>query len=210
LSCVSIGQHEHYPIRENEKAKYNYKLGMIGVAMIRDPKLRLISAFLDSMHREGLPKEENDKLMDAISRHPVNRTNTEEKNQFLKAADYMGHKNMIGCYTKMLNGYDCYSSFITRDSPFNRTALNLAISRLEKFYFVGIFEEYQESIQLFHAMTKVKNIHWSELHKQRFSHASSNITQQLINDIVFKDPYDDIIYEVAKRLFKASKLLVST
>jgi hypothetical protein len=178
---------------------------MIGVAMIRNPKLRLISAFLDSMHREGLPKEENEKLLDAISKHPVNRTNTGENNLFLTAADYMNHKNMIGCYTKMLNGYDCYSSFLTRDSPFNKTALSVAINRLRNFYFVGIFEEYEESIRLFHTMAKVQNVHWSELRKQRSSHASDNIKQRLINITIFEDPYDDILYEVAKEMFNASK-----
>jgi hypothetical protein len=50
----------------------------------------------------------------------------------------------------MLNGYSCASGFILRSAPFNQTVLDQAIAVLRQFYFVGIFERYNESISALH------------------------------------------------------------
>ena len=74
---------------------------------------------------------------------------------------------MIGCVTKMLLGHTCYSDILSKQ-PFNSTALQMAKERLRQFVFVGIIEEYDESIRLFHivANTSTKP-HWTEYKKHR-------------------------------------------
>lgn len=56
------------------------------------------------------------------------------------------------CVCKMLNGHECMSSFLTRNDPFNQTALDFALKVLNRFYFVGIFEEYEKSLMILHQL----------------------------------------------------------
>ena len=97
------------------------------------------------------------------SRAKIDRKQTTVK----KALDYIYHPRMIGCVTKMLLGHTCYSDILS-NQPFNLTVLSIAKQRLRQFFFVGIFEEYEESIRLFHivANTSTKP-HWTEYKKHR-------------------------------------------
>ena len=117
-------------------------------------------------HHDGLGEDEHAKLVEkwaTYSRAKKDRKHTTVK----KALDYIYHPRMIGCVTKMLLGHACASD-IFKNQPFNMTALQIANQRLRQFVFVGIFEEYDESIRLFHivANTSTKP-HWTEYKKHQ-------------------------------------------
>jgi hypothetical protein len=54
-----------------------------------------------------------------------------------------------GCYVKMLNGHQCHENV-----TITPTMVVRATSHLKKFLFVGIFEEYTKSVEVFLKFTK--------------------------------------------------------
>ena len=52
----------------------------------------------------------------------------------------------------MLTGHGCMSCFLRRSKPFNQFALDKALRVLRKFYFVGIFEDYNKSVHALHLL----------------------------------------------------------
>lgn len=216
---------------------------IFGVTIIRNPRTRLVSSFLDGGgHREGMSDEEYKKMTEkwtSIKTKPRrlsnnSRTSKEDQQErkdyeiLLRATDYIGHRNMIACYTKMLLGYECYSNYITRDMPFNKALLDKAVGRLRLFFFVGIFEEYETSVRLYHAVTSsataipflsasiastewpsspsvsTRRPHWTELRVQRATSASREVFNKVLL-LTGPDPYDDVIYEEAWRLFNHTR-----
>ena len=211
------GGHMAIPVTNLEMhQRFRGQKDLIAVTILRQPKLRLISSFSDgSGHVEGMGDEDRSKMAERwstiahekysnLSHHEVHKI------KFIKKmVDYISHPNMIGCYTKMLNGYNCYSDSLTRHKPFNSTALDIALSRLRQFFFVGIFEEYEKSIQVFHYLANVSTKpHWVEYKKLRTTKVSKNIIKTVLGLPLlqqFKDPYDDVVYEEAQRLFNITK-----
>ena len=133
----------------------------IVISIFRRPKDRLVSSFLDHWHHEGMPRDTWLVLKNSLNKllfgnytralESGNRK-TQAEIRVAMAKEYMLHDYMLGCYTKMLNGYDCVSGFLRRNDPFNNEALNIALERIQKFYFVGIFEEYNKSISTLHIL----------------------------------------------------------
>ena len=109
------------------------------VTILRDPESRMISSYCDGIHEEGLPKEE----VAALKSHLIYSVNNEEgciKNFLIYSNFHANH----GCYTKMLNGFPC-----SADVNVTKKMTETALDNLRKFRFVGIFEEYAESVDLF-------------------------------------------------------------
>jgi hypothetical protein len=154
---------------------------------------------MDSTHHEGMTKEDHAELMEKMGE---NAAHYELEDHLRRAQLYLSHKNMVGCYVKMLNGYECHSSFLTRDGPFNQTALNAAVTALHQFYFVGILEEYEQSLTLLHRMANVgTSVHPVELMKVR-KQQNRNLTTYLYNHLNYTDPYDDYLYAEGKMIFR--------
>ena len=208
-SCVpDLG---HFPFPTGEAAmdyiKSKRQTTIIAVTILRNPASRIVSSFLDSAHFEGFSEDEHSRLMKKWSSYPTGVGRMKET-ILRKAADYIHHPHMIGCYTKMLLGYECLSGFLSRDQPFNQTALDIALQRLRTFFFVGIFEDYEASLQLFHQVANASTVpHWTELTKSRVSSADQGILQYIVQNISshYIDPYDDQVYDLAQNLFEQSK-----
>ena len=221
-SSVKINiDHYPYPIMNKDHAYFF-------VGMLRDPKSRLVSSFLDGMHHEGMPEAEFRAMQRRWSLQPnPNGKGMDLVNKVKHATEYANHPNMIGCYVKMLNGYMCSSSTIfphasalstngttlinddnllpipqyNRSLPLNQTAIDIALYRLRSFRFVGLFHHFNTSIRLLHRIMNNSSTLPSpvELFPQRTT--NHNMSVLLMRDIDFYDPYDTIIFAEAKKLF---------
>jgi hypothetical protein len=175
----------------------------------------VLAAFFDgASHTEGLSEEAHARLAETWSTYHKPKTKRGRREMVVrKACDYAMHPHVVGCYTKMLLGYPCHSSALTRDQPFNATALAAAVARLRTFFIVGIFEEYEATVNLFHRLTGGRTTpHWTEWRGPRAQNnpppGSDLDLHQLVRanvSALFTDPYDDEVYRVARELFAAAK-----
>ena len=100
------------------------------VAMFRRPAQRLISAFLDKRHTGGTNAVERRTLPHNLS-------------------GFARHPGVAGCMTKMLTGRDCGAPVGIGDAAVARA---VALVRSPAFRYVGLVEEWDRSICLFHRM----------------------------------------------------------
>ena len=202
---ASNGQHAPYPVAEKDvKRIFNNQSNIIAVTILRQPASRLISSFFDGGgHWEGFGDVDHAKLLKHWATYPHDEQQINQTT-IRKALDYIYHPRMIGCVTKMLLGYHCYSDYLSKQSSFNETALHTAKQRLKQFLFVGIFEHYEESIRLFHIIANTSTQpHWTEHRKQRVTTINPEIRSFLIKNVTqsFVDPYDDELYALATERF---------
>ena len=125
----------------------------------------------------------------------------------------------------MLNGLDCASpvplvvdnrrtnsstpiggsSESRRDyllAPFNATLLSVAISRLSRFFFVGVFDQYERSLRVLHTLAG-RNTTPHALELTRYRSTPSEEAKKLLRHMRtrgFEDPYDQALYREAVRL----------
>ena len=209
FACVGLGcngEHFPYPTEDKDNKRiFNNQTTIIAVTMMRQPALRLISSFFDGGgHWEGFNDKLHTNMLKKWETYPQEEPDQIKQTTIRKALEYIYHPHMIGCVTKMLLGYPCYSDYLSKQSSFNVTALHVAKQRLRQFFFVGIFEHYEESIRLFHRIANVSTQpHWTELKKQRFTVIDPEIRAILLANVStsFVDPYDDELYAQAKEWF---------
>eukprot|EP00316_Scyphosphaera_apsteinii_P001709 CAMPEP_0119304130 /NCGR_PEP_ID=MMETSP1333-20130426/5428_1 /TAXON_ID=418940 /ORGANISM="Scyphosphaera apsteinii, Strain RCC1455" /LENGTH=293 /DNA_ID=CAMNT_0007306957 /DNA_START=379 /DNA_END=1260 /DNA_ORIENTATION=- len=135
----------HYPVFAREVRPsplgsiLNRQLSHGGIAaMFRHPAQRLISAFLDNWHAWGISKHANRAQMKKIA----------------PTVDlWARHDGVASCMTKMLAGLDCGGK-LDSDADSKRALLKRALHTLRSpaFAFVGLVEEWDASICLFHRM----------------------------------------------------------
>jgi hypothetical protein len=182
------------------------------LVVLRHPKSRVFSAFNDDYHHEGMNYQEFDNLKTRMfndsssrevfqSRYPGVR---ETVMVFVYGAFvYLNDPMILGCQTKMILGYHCADSqFILPRNPINMTLIEEAKKRLRQFYFLGIFEEYQKTIELFHRIssngTTIPSV--VELLPIRQSNQSkARVLRAYFSN--YSDPYDDALYEEGKKIF---------
>ena len=210
-SCVGpCKKHVPYPVEHKDKIRlFKNQSNIIAVTIMRRPALRLISSFFDGGgHWNGFGEEQHAKLLKQWATYPQEETEEIKQTTVRKALEYIYHPRMIGCVTKMLLGFQCYSDYLSKQSSFNVTALHTAKQRLQQFFFVGIFEHYEESIRLFHLIANVSTKpHWTELRKQRITKVDAKIRSIIMKNVTqsFVDPYDDELYALATALFSKTK-----
>ena len=105
------------------------------VAMFRRPAQRLVSAFLDNMHTWGMPRAHKN-LLRARGHPPT-------------AAEFARHPGVAGCMAKMLAGHDC-GAVVELGGSLVRRAVEVV--RTGAVAFVGLTEEWDASVCLFHAV----------------------------------------------------------
>mmetsp|Transcript_155921 Transcript_155921/g.276551 ORF Transcript_155921/g.276551 Transcript_155921/m.276551 type:complete len:331 (+) Transcript_155921:47-1039(+) len=158
-----------------------------GIIMLRQPEQRIISAYQDSFHS-----------------WPTWYYQREPKS----IAEYA--KVVNGCAVKMLTrqGRACAHSNLYQEAPCGDPShparleeAHMAIERLRSgFIFVGITEDWDMSVCLFHIMLGGK-CHWSEFVNTNpgRSHANETFNTSLLDGFV--DIYDGLLYEEAKRIY---------
>eukprot|EP00049_Salpingoeca_infusionum_P001171 m.45757 g.45757 ORF g.45757 m.45757 type:complete len:545 (+) comp10895_c0_seq1:315-1949(+) len=128
----------HYPLKE-KSIKFH---GVTSVAMFRDPRTRLVSAFNYDRHSFG---------MNQFLRRQMLQSTPELK-------DYVYFPGIQGCQTKMLAGFTCAQNVTITDDIFKK-ALNALEHRLA---FIGLSEHWNGSVCLFHRMYG-SSVHLTEL-----------------------------------------------
>lgn len=172
------------------------------VVMVRDPRTRLRSAYEYGMHAHGqLPKDRR-------------RMAAEVKT----AQDFARFPGIAGCQVKMLLGHFC-----AEDIEVTEHMTSEAIRVLQMAAFVGITDEWDASVCLFHAMyggrlrpTQFDNVrntsHFprSFLEKSRHPSNSSSFSRsgQGKEDVLSKqhDPEDWRLFQAAQLLFRQRQM----
>ena len=132
------GAHGHSPISWE-----NYPILENVVTILRKPLERLVSAFDDSLHSEGMSLALRSDLQGRFKQPYRNLTNVDEicSHNF---GVWNSHSANHGCITKMLNGFHCHEHI-----DLTQNHLDTALGLIQKFLFVGIVEEYEASVNTF-------------------------------------------------------------
>lgn len=159
------------------------------IGLFRDPRLRLKSAYNSHLHAVGIRSSERAQMMAEVK----------------TPQDFVRYPGVAHCQTKMLVGHKCGSSV-----PVTTEMLEEALNRLRtKFVFVGITDEWRESVFLFNRMFKGENNSNALYNKQSPSHPKRKTfaknKKQHATSFDFlpeDDPYDWRVYLEAKRIFQ--------
>jgi len=177
------------------------------VSFFRKPSQRIYSAMLDGYHTNGFGKDTRRELYQQCD--PRNGTRAQH------AACFARFPGIAGCATRMLTGlpcaFDCMRASAGGGGSCEDAAadlknrVELAITNLEKLAFVGITEEWNESICLFHLMfggrlhqDEFKNVH----HGRAFDDSAGTGDEYDAADLDgFVDEADEVVYMAAKARF---------
>lgn len=191
-NCPFTGVHQHVPLNR----RINKQQAMV---MMREPKSRIISAFIDGMHHEGTNPSVWNKAKAKMKE--ISATKYDSNTKLMKtAAVYTNLTEMHSCQTKMMLGKGCASSI-----PLKRQAAEAAQERLRDFFFVGLTEEFERSLLLFHELANVSTVPTAvELFPQRVTSTKSQYSYLAdhFDELNYKDPNDEALYETAKQIFE--------
>ena len=152
INCKFAGRSEHYPLSDSTNLKQE-----MGLAIIREPKSRVISAYLDGIHVEGF---HNRLEHTALKRRILNITTASHnmssmETKLLQCQMYANYKFLLGFQVKMLVGGKVVDFTSKGNIPALERTVDQAIDKLKQFFFVGVFDEYIRSMKLFHALANV-------------------------------------------------------
>ena len=184
--------HGHSPVPSMRRAGYGPEL----VAMFRKPAQRLISAFLDNYHAWGLPPKVRLSL----------------KGRAPTIAAFARFPGIAGCMAKMLAGHQCAAQVELRDGKVLRQAL--ATLRSPRVAFVGLVEEWEASVCLFHKMlpgntrplaAEFRQLGHSVNSRRALRWLPPSSAPGQYNESVlegFIDEADEAVYAEARRIFR--------
>lgn len=200
--CRSLRGNYHRPIPKTFDTQH-----FAAITFLREPKSRLISAFLDASHHEGM--DSKDFLILKEKMYPTAESeDTDSVERLVHAARlYAQEPAFLGCQTKMVLGYQCGDTKFILPRVINQTIISEAVDRLRQFYFVGIFEQYSLSVHLFYRMIAKKNGNDTTLvpsileilPTRKGDHTKASIVDKYLAN--YTDPYDSILYKEGLKLF---------
>ena len=163
------------------------------VTILREPRSRLISSYGDAEHHEGMSVaywkqlQRKQRYETDEECHHLNKTCA----ALVNARVYLNEPANHGCAVKTLNGIPCHKENVS----LTEAHLKLAKTRLKNFYFVGLQEEWDQSIFIFHYL-RGTNVSAYELEKTRKNH-----NKDLLEGLPFEDVFDTQLYETAQKIF---------
>ena len=181
---------------------------MTVAAFFRQPEARIVSAWYDGRHANGLSPEQFQKLLRvAVQRTPKFNCQIGGHNYTNPLECFARYPGIGGCMTRMLTGETCADGVF---ESFGLENLPNAIAVLDKLGFVGIMEEWNESICQFHKLFGFKydedgKRYWPEPLQGEFSnvHQSKKKKTLDVKDLHgYKDIADGVLYEAAKLKFE--------
>lgn len=168
------------------------------IAMFREPKSRILSSFLDSRHHEGMSEVDYKALQKEMEEAPGRAGDTERLLNQLSL--YASHPHMMGCQVKMVMGYEC-SAPLNLSFSLNRSFVDHAVDRMKQFFFVGLTDYYNVSVDLF-LIVASHNTHASVVEKMPVRVSRSQKEEALLYQVFhYHDPIDDYFYQKAKERF---------
>lgn len=152
MNCQIAGRPEHIPLHPQINL-----LEKMGIIIVREPKSRLISSFLDGVHLEGFTdRVAAYALRGLFHQMDQNKTMSHQERLLIKAQMYADQKPLYGHQVKMLlGGFNMDLS--VRNETIMVQLVDRAVQRLREFFFVGVFEEYKRSLYLLHALSNKGN-----------------------------------------------------
>jgi len=184
-------------------------------SFFRQPEDRILSAYYDGRHSNGFTPELYKGLVDAsYQRNPttkhsckIDNSNKTYHNPLECFARYPG---IAGCMTRMLSGETCADGILQENGIENlQMALDVILNPLD---FVGLMEEWNESICQFHRLFggKKKNhdgtdtLYWDTPLQGEFSNVHKSTKQKIFTTKHlngFEDYADRAVYEAVKYKF---------
>lgn len=154
LNCSFAGRAEHIPL--NPDISLTNKMGIM---IVREPKSRLISAFLDGVHLDGFDDyAAGSKLRTLILNMDRNKSLRRQERLLMQAQIYANQSVLYGHQVKMLlGGFGLDLS--VRNETMMLQLVDRAVQRMRQFFFVGVFEQYTRSLQLFHELAHKGNLY---------------------------------------------------
>ena len=150
LDCKFAGPTDHDPLYSFINMKQE-----MGMTIVREPKSRVISAYLDNVHKEGFHRFDYWNLRVKLDAIDKNTSISAEEKDIEKCLVYTSHPLLKGLQIKLLTGGGVVDFTKTDDVPMLEKLLSQAIDRLRQFFFVGVFDEYIRSMKLFHELANV-------------------------------------------------------
>ena len=153
------------------------------VSMFRQPAARIISAFYMKEKRGGqciLDCNPESSGCDVVRRR--HRTGCDKIHKCQNLGAYSSLPTVRGCQTRMIAGFPCNGG-----QPVSSTMLKTSLQRLRSFGFVGLIEEWELSVCLFHRRFGGPILPL-ELHRVRVGVKQDNST------VAVADEADDALY----------------
>ena len=174
-------------------------------AFFRQPEERIVSAYYDGRHTSGFDTN----LYTAVKKATTGSScRIDEKKYNNPLECFARYPGIAGCMTRMLTGEMCADG-IFQDSGMENVpeAVDIVMNRLK---FVGITEDWNESICQFHKLYAGKvdtdgTRYWNPPLQGEFAnvHTSNKVKRYGIQDLHgFKDVADGVVYEAAKLKFQ--------
>jgi len=175
------------------------------VTVLREPKARLVSSFLDAHFLElSLESREKVGFHDRKEMHHFYSLIKENPDIAIDLfRNYSSLPEVQGCMVKMLTGWPC-------NSPLDLDAklLARAVTKLNQLRFFGIFEQYNETLNMFHRQMRPNSSR--PPHPIELKHFRSSDTYGLPSDLKERllavphtDVWDEALYQEAVLLFNA-------
>ena len=123
----------HAPYRSEDETDFVDGRFTPWLTMLRDPSQRFISGFHAGLHSYGMSRHDREHMRSTVT----------------TPAQYARYPGIAGCMTKMLIGKNCASSHHVTSDDVTLAKRVLA----ERIAFFGITDRWQDSLDLFHAMT---------------------------------------------------------
>lgn len=187
------------------------------VTVLRHPLARIVSSFEDSLHHEGMDQEifrllettpitnESMHVENIIANIPQNLRSEVPETHIRSALRYFSHPSMTSCQTKMLTGHQCY-----KDVTVTEQMLSSAINSLERMQFVGVFEDWNSTIDCFHRMRRSLynsdvdhpvSLDYLHTREGRYGPKEFKLEELVLREIGYNDAFDLQLYEVARSLY---------
>lgn len=150
IKCTFAGRPEHVPLRPSVDLTT-----VMGLLIVREPKSRIISAFLDGYHLEGFVNRTlGYEMRQEFNQIDRGNQSTREQKLLKKAQMYAYHHALYGHQVKMLLGLPIID--LSKPTPAHvEEVVALAVQRMKQYFFVGIFDEYARSLRVFHELANV-------------------------------------------------------
>jgi hypothetical protein len=147
LQCTFAGQVEHAPLLESIDMKEH-----MGMIFVREPKSRVISAFLDGYNFEGyFNRTMGHSMRDEFQKMDMQPNVTRKENMLRKFEIFANKPTFKGYQTKLL-----LNKIEIDLSVYNETLVDSLVmeakKKLRQFFFVGDFAQYARSVQVFHSL----------------------------------------------------------
>lgn len=168
ITCHFSGRPEHIPL--HPKLNLHEKMGIM---VVREPKSRLISAFLDGVHTEGFTnRTEAYEMRVLLHKMDQNKSVPYYERLLTRGQIYADHRSQVGHQVKMLTGGLALDLSVKNDEVM-KDLIDRAVKRMREFYFVGLFDQYARSLRLFHELANKGNTNISIIYCSYFSHSLS-------------------------------------